>query len=139
MDRHTTYDISGPVQKRPTKFSRNFTQQCIPTDINQIFSCFTVRWCKHQHYPRFSKLCYLWKSLIFFWNWRWKSEKSRRDFLEMFTWRSGFSDVIPREIHKHTKYTCHNNSRYRYLVITFWNITNISMVKMVDGSWFNLE
>ena len=32
----------------------------------------------------------------------------------MLSWRSEFSDVIPRQIHKRTKYTCHKNSWYRY-------------------------
>ena len=61
MDRHTVY-----VQKRPTDFFWSFTQQRIPTCINQIFSCFMGRWYKRQHYSSFPILYYLWESVFVF-------------------------------------------------------------------------
>ena len=61
-------------------------------------------------------------------NWRWKSEKSRRDFSEIFTWRSGYLDVISHQIHKCAKYTCHKNSWYKYF--SYYSLRTCTAQKM---------
>ena len=55
-----------PCSETNNSFSRGFKQQHIPTDFNQIFSCFMGRWCKRQHYSKFSNLCNLWELVFFF-------------------------------------------------------------------------
>ena len=44
LDRHTAYEIFGPVQKRPTDFlGASCNDAFQQTGINQIFSCFMGR------------------------------------------------------------------------------------------------
>ena len=68
---------------------------------------------KRKHNSRFTNLCYFWQLVFSLWNWRWKSEKSRKHFFQRLTGRGEFSDVIPRLIHKRTKYSCYKNIWYR--------------------------
>ena len=58
----------------------------------------------------------------------------------MFKWRSQFSDVIPHQIHKRTKYICYKNSWYRCFSYYFLqHAKTLSRFENMTGSWFNLN
>ena len=116
LDRHTAYEILGPVQKWPTDFLGALCNNA----FQQALMKFLVASWEVMQTPTLFKI-FKFMLLVgisyFLLNWKWKSEKSRRDFPEMFTWRSGYLDVISHQIHKCAKYTCHKNSYTNILVI----------------------
>ena len=107
FDRHTAYEIFDPVQKQPTDFlgalcNNEFQQALIKflvaswqddanTNIIQGFQIYTT--CGNQ--------CFSFKT---------EDEKVRK--VEENSLKCSHEEVhlIPRQIHKHTKYTYHKNS-----------------------------
>ena len=98
LDRHTAYEILGPVQKWPTDF---LGALCNNAFQQALMKFLVASWEVMQTPTLFKifKFMLLVGTSVFLLKQKMKKYKSTRDSSEMIAWR-GFSDVIPSQIHK---------------------------------------